>query len=543
MRTYLDYFKSVLSWHYFVGAGELFQAAVAKPIDDLVLAAKTAVVQRFWQFCEDDALPWLLQNYNLNPVEAFTPAQSRQQAADAWLTWEGDGNPSIDGHRWGGAGTEEGILTEIARLGYSAAMIPVWQARYTSDGISETVTIQPTLRPDINKQFWPTKNVYSVPGSLDGEWWVDINYHWSSYYIVLQDAPFAFRRWGDPGRWGDGFWDALAVGSRVDLQRIYSTVRKFGPPEWSCRGIVFAQSGRYNLAPAALAGMAVGSTFDAWTVGAAGFAAHWNGYAWSPVPTGSTASLAAVAMDGHLAYAVGSGGTILRWSGSSWALEATPTTASLASICFAGSDIWAVGAGGVILRKHGGSWAVITSPVATDLRCVFALGVSDIWAVGAGGVSIHWDGTSWTTVATGIGTDLSGIWGASTGLVWAVGAGGVILRWNGAAWAAVASPTTSDLYAVAGMKNGRAIATGAALVAFNGTIWVAITPSIGQNALSVAGTLADNFWIPTVAGEVFNVTIDGAIYSNGRWNHFAWDDGTRYNLKYVIKTTREGWEL
>ena len=69
--TYLDYLKSVLSWHYFVEAGEIFQAAVAKPIDDLVLAAKTAVVQRFWRFCEDDALPWLLQNYNLDHVEAF----------------------------------------------------------------------------------------------------------------------------------------------------------------------------------------------------------------------------------------------------------------------------------------------------------------------------------------------------------------------------------------------------------------------------------------------------------------------------------------
>ena len=29
--TYLDYFKSVLSWHYFVEAGEIFQAASADP--------------------------------------------------------------------------------------------------------------------------------------------------------------------------------------------------------------------------------------------------------------------------------------------------------------------------------------------------------------------------------------------------------------------------------------------------------------------------------------------------------------------------------
>jgi hypothetical protein len=543
--TYLDYFKSVLSWHYFVAAGETFQAAVAKPIDDLVLAAKTAVIQRFWQFCEDDALPWLLQNYNLEPVESFTPAQSRQQAADAWLTWEGDGNPSIDGHKWGGGGTEEGILTELARLGYKAAMIPVWQARYSSDGIRETVTIQPTLRPDINKKFWPAGNppwVFSTPGEFVGDWWVDINYHWSSYYIVLTDAPFAFRRWGDPGRWGEGFWDALVAGSRVNLQRIYSTARKFGPPEWSCRGIVFAQSGHYSLAPAVLAGMAVASTFDAWTVGAAGYAAHWNGYAWTASPTGTSADLAAVAMDAGRVYAVGAGGVILRQAGG-WHLEAAPTTADLASLCFAGADIWAVGAGGVILRKQGASWAAVTSPVATDLHCVFALGATDIWAVGAGGVSLHWDGLSWATVATGTTADLNGLWGAATNAVWAVGAGGVILKWNGTSWAAVSSPTTADLNAVAGMKDGRAIATGADLIVYNGTSWAAIVPPIGQLAHAVAGTLEDNFWIPTAQGEVFNVKIDGTIYSGGRWDHFDWDDGTRYNLKYVIKTMREGWEL
>lgn len=539
--TYLDYLKSVLSWHYFVEAGEIFQAAVAKPIDDLVLAAKTAVVQRFWAFCEEDALPWLLQNYNLDHVEAFTPAQSRQQVADAWLTWEGDGNQSIGGHLWGGGGTEEGILTEIARLGYTAAMIPVWQARYTSDGISETVSIQPSLQPDINSAFWPVKNTLTVLGDLDGEWWVDLNYHWSSYYIVLTDAPFAFRRWGDPGRWGEGFWDALVTGSRVDLQRIYSTVRKFSPPEWSCRGIVFAYSGRYSLAPAVLAGMAVASTYDAWAVGAAGFAAHWNGYAWTPAPAGP-ADLAAVAMDGGRVYAVGAGGTILRWNGA-WAAEVSGTTAALASVCFAGPDIWAVGAGGIILRGRAGAWTAVASPVATDLHCVFALGVADIWAVGSGGVTIHWDGMAWMIAPPATAHDLNGIWGTATNSLWAVGAFGTILFWNGSTWSAVLSPTGLSLNAIAGLNNGRAISIGDETVTFDGTRWARAPSLIGQVAHAIAGTLSDNFWVPTVQGEVFNLTIDGTIFSGGRWNHFSWDDGTRYNLKYVIKHMREGWEL
>lgn len=564
--AYLDYLKSLLSWHYFVGAGETFQAAVIQPVDDLVAAAKSAVMQRFWRFCEDEALPYLLQNYNLDLVESFTPPQTRRQVADAWVTWEGDGQPGYDGHLQGGAGTEEGILNEVARLGYQAAMIPVWQYKQSTDGVTDTIQIQPTLKNDLNRLFWPVGKPpwsFSRDIATEGEfgegWWVDLNFHGgSSFWIVVQDPPFAFRRWGDPGRWGTGYWDALVTGNRVDLQRLYTTVRKFTPAEWSCRGIVFAYSGRYLLSSAlfqVLRAVAVRATFDVWAVGDTGFTSHWDGTKWTQVAAPVAADLYAVATRSEvLTYAVGDSGTILRWNGTAWAAEVSGVSQRLRGCCFAGSDTWAVGDGGTILRDTGTGWAISPSPVATDLHSIFSVGPSDIWTVGAAGVALHWDGATWSNVATGTGQALRGVWGGAADAVWAVGDGGTILRWDGATWAAETSPTTADLYAVAGRRHTKLVfgvpveywavlAVGDAMVVLDISTWkLAPTDLLGNRGYGVAGTVADNFWIATNVGQMFNSTVEGNVFSGRPWNRFSWDDGTRYNLKYVIKYMQESWE-
>lgn len=539
---YLDYLKETLSWHYFEGLGEAFETVVARPLDNLIAAAKQAVVQRFWDYALDEALPYLLQNYNLDKIEAFTVLQTRKQIADAWDTWAK-------------SGSEEGILAEVNRLGYlNASMIPVWQYRQHSDGVTDTLDFQPSLIPDRNRLFWPVGTAspdymtthnrdIATQGEWGDEWWVELNFHFSSYFVVIHDPPFAFRRWGDPALWGkDLRWDALVVGDRVALRRLYLEIKKFNTAEWSCRGVVFTYSGRYNLGNPLL-GVAVRTTYDIWTVGENGYSAHWNGYAWAQVQTPTTEDLFGVFSTPTAVYAIGNVGTILRWDGTAWLSEASGTFLRLSGFAYAGLISWICGENGILLFNAGFGWTAGTSPVATNLIRMFAFSPHDIWAVGVGGVALHYDGATWNITATGVVVDLYSVWGSRSDEVWAVGVNGTILKWDGSAWSGVTSPTTNNLFAVSGTKDGRAVASGDALIFYDGTDWRLASGTLNaQQSFAIDGTVKDNFWAVTHEGWAYNLTVDGRVFSGAPWNHFTWNDGTRYNPKYLIKWLKENWE-
>lgn len=543
MASYFEYLKGFLSWHYFVAKGEDYQAAVAKPIDDLVDAAKQATTQRFWRFALDEALPYLLQNYNLDLVEAFTPAQTRKQIAEAWDTWEK-------------SGSDEGIVAEVQRLGYQkVTLLPVWQMRHHTDGITDSLDFKPSLKPDISKLFWPkglNPASYTVTHNRDiatqgewgsFEWWVDLNFHFSSYFVVIHDPPFAFRRWGDPAVWGKSLrWDALVTGSPVDLKRLYLTIKKFSTAEWSCRGVIFSYSGRYKLVPP-LFGVAVRTTYDVWAVGGGGYATHWDGTTWTQFQTGTTQDLFGVwTAPGGVAYAVGGAGTILKWTGV-WLPLVSGTSNRLTGFAYAGRELWACGQNGIILQDIGFGWASYTSPVATNLLKMHVFAPNDIWAVGVGGVALHYDGVTWNTTTTGTAEDLYSIWGARPTEVYAVGTNGTIIRWDGATWNAVTSPTTQHLFTITGDAGGNAIAIGDAAVVYNGVSW-ALAPSNfpGERVWAVQGTVSDNYWAVTEQGNAYNLTLDGRVYVAAPWNSFSWNDGTRYTIKYVVKWLKEKWE-
>jgi hypothetical protein len=545
MASYLEHLRSFLSWHYFVGEGEAFQDAIAKPIDDLVDMAKQATTQRFWRYALDEALPYLLQNYNLDLVEAFTPDQTRRQIAEAWDTWEK-------------AGSEEGIVEEVQRLGYpKVSLLPVWQMKHKTDGITDTLEFRPSLKPDINSMFWP-KNFNPLAGSIRHdrniatlgewgafEWWVDLNFHFSSFFVVIHDPPFAFRRWGDPDVWGKHRrWDALVTGSRVDLRRLYLTIKKFTTAEYSCRGVIFSYSGRYKLAKPLL-GVAVRSTYDVWACGQGGYIAHWDGTKWSEIQSGTTQDLHGIWVTPRgQGYAVGKSGTILHYNGATWQPQASGVTDILTGFAAAGRERWVCGQNGRLLLDAGFGWSVFPSPVATALNRLFALAPNDIWAVGVGGVALHYNGGSWTATTTGVADDLYGVWGASSTEVYAVGLNGTIIRWDGTAWTSVASPTTQHLFHITGTADGgNAIAVGDTAVVFNGISWtLAPNDFLGQRAWAVQGTVSDNYWAVTEQGWAYNLTLDGRIYAAAPWDTFTWDDGTRYTIKYVTKWMREKWE-
>jgi hypothetical protein len=247
---------------------------------------------------------------------------------------------------------------------------------------------------------------------------------------------------------------------------------------------------------------------DAWAVGnflgpndddgQVMLAEHWNGSAWSQVPTPNimrsdeklNAVSAAAAND---VWAVGSMNQTgfkhtdplaAHWDGTSWSIVPTPaTTGGSKSILFGVADLgggnaWAVGRSEAnrALAEHwnGSAWTIIPTPdpaapagstfTGSTLTAVSARSASDIWAVGnfttlkgtnvsTFTLTMHWNGSAWTILPspnpavptpTGADQSLNGVVEIAPNDVWAVGgttdltgfqpARPIAMHWNGTAW-------------------------------------------------------------------------------------------------------------
>jgi hypothetical protein len=254
---------------------------------------------------------------------------------------------------------------------------------------------------------------------------------------------------------------------------------------------------------------------DAWAVGenqGAGddaglqiFAERWNGTRWQQAPTPNIVRqderLLGVSASGpNDAWAVGNTNSIsaashntlaAHWDGTAWTIVPTPAAASggrLASLYgvadLGPANAWAVGQGKDArpLAEHwdGTAWSVVPVPVPAVpsgtsfanavLSSISAVSATDIWAVGTTTaiqnaskavtrftLAMHYNGTAWsivTTANTAEPTGLSGVTAISATNAWAVGNGfnnvhdtsasvankAVIEHWNGTAWSIVASP-------------------------------------------------------------------------------------------------------
>ena len=242
---------------------------------------------------------------------------------------------------------------------------------------------------------------------------------------------------------------------------------------------------------------------DAWAVGnflgpndddgQVMLAEHWNGSAWSQVPTPNVvrfdeklnAVSAAAAND---VWAVGSTNQTsfkhtdpiaAHWDGTSWTIVPTPaTTGGSKSILFGvanlgGGNAWAVGRSeanrALIDHWNGSAWTIVPSPnpailtpsgVSQTLNGVVEISSNDAWAVGgtsdisgfqpAKPIAMHWNGNAWS-VATlpnlGSGSGLASVTASSSTSVWAAGpAGGStsVLHWNGTSWTPETTPVGPD---------------------------------------------------------------------------------------------------
>ncbi len=201
---------------------------------------------------------------------------------------------------------------------------------------------------------------------------------------------------------------------------------------------------------------AVGATFPATVEVYSTLIEHWNGTAWSVVPSPPLSS---------------GSGTLRAVAGDS------------------PDDIWAVGTllSGVTdtqpstLAEHwdGRTWQVVPSPdvdIDDGLASVSAVAASDIWAVGdyfsntATGSQVltlaeHFAGTRWTVAATpspSLDNDLLAVQAVSRNDVWAVGGSGgpdpaLVEHWNGSGWQVAREPyrhgNANYLYALSASRS------------------------------------------------------------------------------------------
>jgi hypothetical protein len=249
---------------------------------------------------------------------------------------------------------------------------------------------------------------------------------------------------------------------------------------------------------------------EAWAVGTFGdhnaldhpLVEHWNGIAWThidvPQPAGQQAVLSGVDdLSPNNAWAVGEsfsgagdGLTLIEhWNGTAWSIVPSPNPAVglggdsdvLTAITGTGpDDLWAAGLENnentmtlSLLFEHwdGTMWTVAISPTpmfASQIAtAITAISPDDVWAVGeqftdgTRTLAAHWNGTAWTIVRTpdlsSAGTpqnQLTGVSAAGPDDVWASGfANNVdkhnldvpyVLHWNGTAWQMTTVPTTGS---------------------------------------------------------------------------------------------------
>ena len=243
-----------------------------------------------------------------------------------------------------------------------------------------------------------------------------------------------------------------------------------------------------------LNGVAAVSSSNVWAVGNATsgvrldqttLVLHWDGTAWSIIPSASPGSLglntfyAVAANSVNDVWAVGSftnvdelAQTLVEhWDGTSWQVIPSANVPGANNefygvVALGPNNIWAVGywghaaTGFSTLVEHwdGSSWSIVASPNASGdnfLSAVSATGPSDIWAMGRSRnpstfqtrtLIEHWDGNSWSEVF-GFGVEPEsaayGVTAVSANDVWAVGDGGglaLIGRWSGSNWSVFPSP-------------------------------------------------------------------------------------------------------
>jgi hypothetical protein len=325
---------------------------------------------------------------------------------------------------------------------------------------------------------------------------------------------------------------------------------------------------------------------DVWAVGeydaaAGGFdvalqtaAVHWDGAAWTVVPTpdpgpsgNSLQGVAAVSATD--VWAVGYSSTfgtpqalVEHWDGSRWRTAPAPVVtggAQLAAVAAVGADdVWAVGlqavgapgpaTGTLVMHWDGAAWDVVPSPNVGDrsnvLNAVAVAAPDDVWAVGTardtGGLYrtliAHWDGATWRIVPSPNAAgenQLQAVAAVSRADVWATGASNdgtgsphpLFVHWTGAGWSRVPSP--GGVLPCIGCRSGLAAvatddvwAVGSTIAHWDGEAWRLVddarTPTGRARLYAVAPASACDLWaVGDFDGSTGTLTVTERLLPDG----------------------------
>lgn len=220
---------------------------------------------------------------------------------------------------------------------------------------------------------------------------------------------------------------------------------------------------------------------DVWAVGgdtldgAGPMVIHFDGDAWTRVPTGETQGNLwwVFGFEDGPVYMGGDGGVILRKDDAGFTRMSTPGIDTVFGIWGATpADVWAVGGasdatGGFVWRLAGDTWSPEPTlpadvPGSAAIWKIFGTAANDAWLVGSNGVALHWDGAKLTPGTTGVGSSLFTVH-ARDGLYTAVGglASGIIVEHDGTQWQNVTpDPAPMGLSGVTLGAHGSGIAVG-----------------------------------------------------------------------------------
>jgi hypothetical protein len=305
-----------------------------------------------------------------------------------------------------------------------------------------------------------------------------------------------------PAAYANGFEGVLARSATnvwaVGWAGAQATVQHFDGITWSNVAIPTVAGASQSR----LLGIDAASDNDIWAVGYAitdtyhTLTMHWNGVAWSIVPSPdqrfpgqnvinalnavavvSATDVWAVGGDIRNFNAQASEAVLMHWNGTQWTLS-TPPDESFATAdasrygvaAISSSDVWALGDIGD-LRWNGAQWVYAGAATQATVG-VSAVDAANVWAVGntqgysgEGGTvpgvpfATRWNGASWSAAqllpysdgAKGFGqTAVRAVDARTAGDVWAVGLTGkgtYTAHYDGTGWTLLPSPDGNDDYA------------------------------------------------------------------------------------------------
>jgi hypothetical protein len=265
---------------------------------------------------------------------------------------------------------------------------------------------------------------------------------------------------------------------------------------------------------------------DVFGVGVGGAIVHWDGTAWSPMASGTTATLVHVWGSGPTdVFATGFSGTIIHYDGSSWTPMVSGVAGSVGAVWGSGpTDVFA-STFGAILHYDGVAWSTMFNPPVL-VRSIWGSGPTDVFALGTG-MLLHYDGQAWTAMDPGTTQILNAGYAATPADGFMVGDAGTIMHYVGRAWA----PTTSltvPMAAIWGTSARDLFAVGGSAIShFDGTTWSIMTTPPISGLRAVWGSGSNDVFAVGDAGTL--VHYDGASWSTTAgitdWLYGVWGSG------------------